>query len=81
MEEKIHQEVSEYYGKELQKTTDLKTNACCLTSCTPSTSSLMKARGLVADEVMQSFYGCGSPIPPELKGCVVLDLGMNNKRK
>jgi hypothetical protein len=29
----------------------------------------------VAPEVLQSFYGCGSPIPPDLKSCVVLDLG------
>lgn len=74
-EEKVHHEVAEYYGKELKKTSDLKTNACCLTPCSTLPASLMEARGLVSDEVVQSFYGCGSPIPPELKNCVVLDLG------
>ena len=77
IEDKVREEVSDYYGKALQKTTDLKTNACCLTTCGISLqpNSVQKAKSLVADEVIESFYGCGSPIPPELLNCVVLDLG------
>ena len=29
----------------------------------------------IADEIMDRFYGCGSPIPPALESCTVVDLG------
>ena len=34
----------------------------------------------VADEVVERFYGCGSPIPPLLDGLTVLDLGCGTGR-
>jgi SAM-dependent methyltransferase len=32
------------------------------------------------DEILSKFYGCGSPIPPALEGCTVLDLGCGTGR-
>ncbi len=31
-------------------------------------------------EIVERFYGCGSPIPPLLNGCTVLDLGCGTGR-
>ena len=63
-----------YYGKVLQKTGDLKTSACCCVdeSLPPAVKA---ALGEINDDVLARFYGCGSPLPPLLEGCTVLDLG------
>lgn len=73
-EDTKRQQVSEYYGKTLSSTADLKTS-CCTTADSGLTPAVKKARSQIHDEVMASFYGCGSPIPPALEGCTVLDLG------
>ncbi|MDD4972712.1 MAG: methyltransferase domain-containing protein [Bacteriovorax sp.] len=70
--------VKEYYGKILSTNKDLKTNACCLADSTPK-----KIREILKDihpEVIEKFYGCGSPIPDDLEGKTVLDLGSGSGR-
>lgn len=70
--------VKEYYGKILEKSSDLKTNACCLTDSMPK-----NLREIIKDihpEVIEKFYGCGSPIPINLEGKTVLDLGSGSGR-
>ncbi len=71
--------IKEYYGTILQGSHDLKTSAC---SCTDDglTPSVKSALSEINDEVIQRFYGCGSPIPPVLDGCTVLDLGCGTGR-
>lgn len=64
----------EYYGKVLQKTEDLKTSACCCGEENLS-PTVKAALAEISDEVLTRFYGCGSPLPPLLEGCAVLDLG------
>ena len=66
-------EVQEYYGKTLQKSEDLKTNACCTVQVFPQ--HIKDALSLIHDEVHAKYYGCGLTIPNELDGCKVLDLG------
>jgi SAM-dependent methyltransferase len=34
----------------------------------------------IADEIKTKFYGCGSPLPPLLRGTIVLDLGCGTGR-
>ncbi|KAL9646858.1 hypothetical protein ABK040_013718 [Willaertia magna] len=69
----IHTSVKEYYGKTLSQTKDLKTNACsAIAKPHPIICELTK---LIPDEVLQTFYGCGSPVPLGIKGLCVLDLG------
>jgi arsenite methyltransferase len=64
----------DYYGKVLQSSSDLKTSACCSTD--ENLSPRVKAAlAEISDEVLSRFYGCGSPLPPLLEGCTVLDLG------
>jgi SAM-dependent methyltransferase len=77
--EQVRADVEEYYGKLLNRTGDLKTGACCC-----STDSMPAGlRRLLQDihpEVLSRFYGCGSPLPPALDGCTVLDLGCGTGR-
>lgn len=73
-----HQEVQDYYGKELNKTEDLKTNACC--TIAPPPKHIAKVMGMVHDEVMAKYYGCGLTIPSELEGLRILDLGSGSGR-
>jgi len=70
--------VQHYYGKVLASTKDLQTSACCTAQAMPA-----HLRPLLADihpEVQDRFYGCGSPIPSELEGRTVLDLGCGSGR-
>jgi len=68
-----HEEVQEYYGKVLSKSDDLKTNACTTADGMPR--HIRAAAGLIHDEVMSKYYGCGLVVPEQLEGCKVLDLG------
>lgn len=73
-----HKEVSDYYAS-LAGSDDLRTNAtCCATDAPPS--YVLDVMPLIADEVVERFYGCGSPIPPALEGLTVLDLGCGTGR-
>ncbi len=71
--------LQEYYGKILQGTKDLQTNACCCTddNLTPSVKAALSE---INDEILARFYGCGSPLPPLLEGCTILDLGCGSGR-
>jgi len=71
------EDVSDYY-KNLSSTSDLKTNACSAGSSIPS--EYKKILPLIAEEVVTKYFGCGSPLPPAIKGCSVLDLGSGTGR-
>lgn len=75
----IRAQVREYYGAMLAGSDDLKTNATCCTEQRPP-KYVLDVMPLIADEVISRFYGCGSPIPPALEGCTVLDLGCGTGR-
>lgn len=70
--------VKDYYGKILKTKQDLKTNACCTADSLPK--HLREIASLIEPEIQEKFYGCGSPIPPCLEGCHVLDLGCGTGR-
>lgn len=70
----MYDAVKEYYGKVLQGTADLKTDACCTTGA----ALPAEVRGVLAEvhpEVAGRYYGCGLVLPPVLEGARVLDLG------
>jgi len=70
--------VTEYYGKLLASSADLKTNACCAAGAPPMwIASRLKN---VHDDVLDRFYGCGFPIPHALEGARVMDLGCGTGR-
>ncbi len=70
---KTHEEVSNYYGTELQNTDDLKTNACCTLTSPPK--QIAEALSQISDEVISKYYGCGLTIPSAIEGLKILDLG------
>lgn len=74
----LSSQVQEYYGKELQSSEDLKTNACCTLVAPPK--YIQEALSNVADEVQAKYYGCGLTIPSVLKGKRILDLGSGSGR-
>lgn len=75
---KLHEDIQHYYGKELEKSEDLKTNACCTLTAPPT--YILEALKLVHDEVQAKYYGCGLTIPLEVKGLRILDLGSGSGR-
>lgn len=69
----IQQSVKDYYGKTLQSSADLKTDACCTMEAAPE-----RLRPLYRDihpEVSARYYGCGLVAPLTLDGARILDLG------
>ncbi|WP_460274558.1 methyltransferase domain-containing protein [Celeribacter sp. ULVN23_4] len=73
-----HADVQEYYGKVLQGSQDLKTNACC--SPDDMSDDLKRALSNIHDEVLSRYYGCGLIAPDVLNGARVLDLGSGSGR-
>ncbi|MDR2183479.1 MAG: methyltransferase domain-containing protein [Clostridiales bacterium] len=74
----IIENVKEYYGKQLKSSSDLKTGACCPDEVPPKEIGVILP--LIAEEIRDKFYGCGSPLPPMLEGMTVLDLGCGTGR-
>ena len=68
-----HNQVKDYYGKVLQSTADLKTDACCTDEGLPE--YLKPILSKVHDEVLMRYYGCGLVLPEDLTGMRILDLG------
>jgi len=73
-----HEQIQEYYGKVLQSSDDLQTNACCTDTDMPD--YIKGALSKVHDEVMARYYGCGLVNPEALKGMGILDLGSGSGR-
>lgn len=74
----MHDQVQEYYGKTLQGSQDLQTNACCTDDAMPE--FLKPLLSNIHDEVMMRYYGCGLVAPELLKGTSILDLGSGSGR-
>ncbi len=73
-----HAQVKEYYGQTLRSNRDLRTNACCPLDAMPA--YMRSILDQLDEEITDRFYGCGSPIPMELDGQTVLDLGCGTGR-
>ena len=71
--------VKDYYGKVLQSTADLKTQAC-VTPGKALNKQVKSAMSEVHEEVTARYYGCGLIIPPGVQGARVLDLGSGSGR-
>lgn len=74
----MHEIVKDYYGRQLQTTSDLKTSACCDISLVPEWLKPLLAN--IHPEVLSRYYGCGLVCPPLLEGCRVLDIGCGSGR-
>lgn len=70
----INDQVSEYYGKTLESSDDLQTNACCTAGAPPE--HIQEAINNINPQVVAKYYGCGLCLPQyEMNGLNVLDLG------
>lgn len=76
--DKKKENVKNYYGRILKTNEDLKTSACCTTDSLPDEIKYILKN--IEPEILDKFYGCGSPIPKLLDGCTVLDLGCGTGR-
>lgn len=74
----MHEQVKDYYGKVLQTSDDLQTDACCTDTYLPN--FVKAALSNIHDEVLTRYYGCGLVTPEQLKGCHILDLGCGSGR-
>ena len=74
----IRETIKNYYGRVLSGTKDLKTGACCSLEAHPPHHLEILAQ--IDEEIINRFYGCGSPIPAAIEGCTVLDLGCGTGR-
>jgi len=63
----------DYYGKVLETSADLKTDACCTVEAPPL--AVREALANVHEEVRARYYGCGLVIPQAIEGAAILDLG------
>lgn len=72
------EDVKNYYGRILKTNEDLKTSACCTTDSLPDEIKAILTN--IEPEILDKFYGCGSPIPKLLNGGTVLDLGCGTGR-
>ncbi len=73
-----HDDVKDYYGKVLQGSDDLQTNACCTPDDVPDYLRAVLAK--IHPEVTEKYYGCGLVAPMALAGASVLDLGSGSGR-
>lgn len=70
----IIESVTNYYGKVIQQTKDLKTSAC--TTASKPHRLIREALKLVPKPIQDKFYGCGVTVPAGgIEGLSVLDLG------
>ena len=63
----------DYYGKVLQGSEDLRTDACCTMEAPapPVRTAMMN----VHEDVRARYYGCGLVVPEAIDGAHILDLG------
>lgn len=73
----ILEQVKDYYGKQINSTNDLQSGACCAETPPAEVKAVLP---LIADEITNKFYGCGSPLPQLIRGMTVLDLGCGTGR-
>lgn len=71
-------EVSDYYGRILESSKDLKTDACCTTD--PPPPHVKEILKNIHPEITNRYYGCGLVIPAKLNHQKILDLGCGTGR-
>lgn len=71
-------ETKNYYGNILNKSDDLKTNACCTIENYPD--HIKEILKQINDDILSSYYGCGLVIPDCLEGKTILDIGCGTGR-
>ena len=71
-------DMTNYYGKSLSTSNDLKSNVCTIEETTSHREADVYAK--LHPEVLSRSYGCGILVPPALEGARVLDIGCGSGR-
>ena len=74
------EEIKEYYSNVSMKEHGVMATSICACGSEAMPSYIRKALADIPEDVTSRFYGCGSPLPPALEGCTVLDLGCGTGR-
>ncbi len=79
-DKKVHEMVKEYYSEITNKKGgELASSVCsCASHCVPDHIKAIASE--LPDEIVARYYGCGSPIPDQIEGCTILDLGCGTGR-
>ncbi|CAG0899037.1 unnamed protein product [Darwinula stevensoni] len=75
-----HEYVKEYYGKDIQCQSDMKLSVCTADKASKVPPHVKKCLGNVHDDILATYYGCGTPFPEGLEGSKILDLGCGSGR-
>lgn len=78
--DQIHESVKSYYSElTLRKEGQLASSVCCCaTDGMPG--AVREVAAQLPGEIVERYYGCGSPIPNKIEGLTVLDLGCGTGR-
>jgi len=72
-DEELRDHLREFYGRSLQRSSDLQTKSCCADNTAARYPDIVQ---LIPREVKERNYGCGSSLPEDdLTGLTVVDLG------
>lgn len=73
--EDIRLKIKEYYSKVTKEKEGKMETKICSCALDNMPKRILKIRELINEEIINHFYGCGSPIPLCLEGLTVVDLG------
>jgi 2-polyprenyl-3-methyl-5-hydroxy-6-metoxy-1,4-benzoquinol methylase len=74
----VREQVKEYYGRTVRSSRGRRAGCACSSESIPE--EVRAVLPLIDEEIIEQSYGCGSPIPPDLAGLTVLDLGCGTGR-
>lgn len=75
-----HDAIKRYYSNVTLNEEGVMTTHTCACGPEAMPAYIREIEADIPEEITSRFYGCGSPLPPALEGCTVLDLGCGTGR-
>ena len=77
---KVHYTVKAYYSEITNKRGGELASSVCSCAKGGIPAAIKKIVSELPDEIVERYYGCGSPIPNAIEGCTILDLSCGTGR-